>query len=414
MSTRVFLFIFSLAIGWLVSACAQTRNITESESVAQSATLRDSWHAVLTDDDAGRVYCAWSQREERRAVIRVAMLIPGVEHPLRLYTADQPGDCEDVRPALACTGSGAVLVAWQRGCDGRRSIVTLLLDTLLQSREEVQTVADRQNPVMPAAGANRQGEVMLTWQDFRNGNFDIYGQLYDHRGERAGTAFRINDDDGTALQGPPRVARDNFNDFLVLWPDNREDGMWKFYAQRVRDGLVGKNLLVDSAQRKAMTTLASAVWLTADSAVFAWKDYREGHSNIYRRRANMVVEKLSPAERINDDSTSRWQRLVVVDSDGQGNAVSCWEDYRNTETNQRGDIFMQPFAHDGTLFGENLRVNTRDDRIARKMPGISMLADGRYLVIWHQGEDGGFNLYGQWFHYPAERIGENFCLTCEE
>jgi hypothetical protein len=71
------------------------------------------------------------------------------------------------------------------------------------------------------------------------------------------------------------------------------------------------------------------------------------------------------------------------------------------------------FARDGTRIGANLRVNDRDDRITRKRPAIAMDDDGWYLVIWHQGEEGAFNLAGQWFHYPSEREGENFCLTCE-
>lgn len=58
-------------------------------------------------------------------------------------------------------------------------------------------------------------------------------------------------------------------------------------------------------------------------------------------------------------------------------------------------------------------VAWQDYRITRKRPAIVMDEDGWYLVIWHQGEEGAFNLAGQWFHYPAEREGANFCLTCE-
>jgi len=414
MPKHVLLAISILTVSLSMYSGAQTRNITNEVVRVDADSLRDSWHAVLADDDAARVYCAWSQREAHRAVIRVALLSPGKEHTIRHITIPQPGNCEDVRPALACLGSGVLLVAWQRGCAGSRRIVSLLLDSLLQPLGEVTTVAGKMNPVMPSAGSNHRGEALLAWQDFRNGNFDVYARRYDREGTPMNRDLRVNNDDGAALQGPPRVARDNRDDFIVLWPDNREDGKWKFYAQRIEDDLVGTNMLVDSAQRKAMTTLASAVRLTQDSAVFAWKDYREDHSNIYRRRADVRIGECSPAERINDDSTARWQRLVVIDSDGRGNAVSCWEDYRNTEINQRGDIYLQPFARDGSFLGVNQKVNTRNDRIARKMPGITMLSDGSFLVIWHQGEVGAFNLYGQWYRYPAVRIGGNFCLTCNE
>lgn len=190
--------------------------------------------------------------------------------------------------------------------------------------------------------------------------------------------------------------------------------MWKFYTAAFDGVTAGRNLLVDSAQRKAMTTLPSAVILPHDSALFAWKDYREGHSNIYFRHADLRAGSFSSAQRLNDDTGDRWQRLVVLDSDDAGNVVACWEDYRNTLHNQKGDIYLQPLARDGSFIGRNVRVNDDTVRISRKMPQIAMLRDGTYLVVWHQGHEGGFELRGQWFRYPAERIGRNFCITCSE
>ncbi|MDT8325593.1 MAG: hypothetical protein RRA94_15875, partial [Bacteroidota bacterium] len=216
------------------------------------------------------------------------------------------------------------------------------------------------------------------------------------------------------LQGPPRVAADNGPRALVVWPDNRGDGLWKFYAALTDGTAPAVNLLVDSAQRKAMTTLAAALALPPDSALFAWKDYREGHSNIYLRSADLRAETLSTAQRLNDDSTDRWQRLVVLDGDGGERVVACWEDHRNTENNQKGDIYMQRLRRDGSRVGSNQKVNDRDDRIPRKMPKLAMLADGTLLVIWHQGNAGSFDLQGQWFAADGDRAGASFCITCDD
>ena len=148
MPKHVLLAISILTVSLSMYSGAQTRNITNEVVRVDADSLRDSWHAVLADDDAARVYCAWSQREAHRAVIRVALLSPGKEHTIRHITIPQPGNCEDVRPALACLGSGVLLVAWQRGCAGSRRIVSLLLDSLLQPLGEVTTVAGKMNPVM--------------------------------------------------------------------------------------------------------------------------------------------------------------------------------------------------------------------------------------------------------------------------
>ncbi|MBN1446695.1 MAG: hypothetical protein JXA28_02090 [Bacteroidetes bacterium] len=374
-----------------------------------------AWHAVLADDDSAIVLCAWSRRDVHAARIHATMLRFGQCTDIVAVQLSFPDEgCEDVRPAALLLDEGTVLVLWQHSCPDSRRILAARFDHSLHQLGEPVCISGEANALMPAAGRRGAGDAFAAWQDYRGGGPDIYARRFDAEGNPADDAVLINDDASSAMQGPPRLAADMHGDFILLWPDNRVDNMWKFYAARFDGESAGSNMLVDSAQRKAMTTLAAAVMLPGDSAVFAWKDYRAGHSNIYLRRADLARGTFTEAMHVNDDSTDRWQRLVVLDSDGRGNVVACWEDYRNTEWNQQGDVYLQCFAPDGTPLGANIRVNDRTDRIPRKMPQIAMLRDGRYLITWHQGEDGNFTLQGQWFRFPAERIGRNFCISCTE
>lgn len=387
-------------------------------------SVRSAWHAALADDDSARVLCTWSLRSNAGAHIQGAMLRARQRDGLavRSLTRPAPG-CEDVHPAVTLLpgnggtagDGGLVLVAWQRGCvagalEGQH-VYAARHDAELRPVDEELLLSDAVG-LAPAAGRRTTGDAVMLWQDYRNGGADIYAQRFDRTGDADAAAVMLNDDASRALQGPPRLAADCRDEFLALWPDNREDNMWKFVASEFDGTHAGDNLLVDSAQRKAMTMLVSAVALPGDSALFAWKDYREGHSNVYLRRADLRGGALSPAVRLNDDTTDRWQRQPVLDSDGGGNVVACWEDYRHSLRNQKGDIYMQVFARGGSRIGANRRVNDDTARVARKMPRIAMLRDGSYLVVWHQGNEGNFELYGQWFRYPAERIGRNFCISC--
>ncbi len=381
----------------------------------QADSVRDAWHAVLADDDEGRILCVWSERCASETRILSAMLQPMQRRGFRIDTVSVADSCEDVRPAAAFLGNERILVAWQQGCAGRQSIRGRLLDRAGRASGPIFAVnKGAYNAMMPAAGRNSRGEAIVAWQDYRNGLPDIYAQRFDAEGRPVGDNVQINDDASRAMQGPPRIAADNGAQFLLLWPDNRGDGAWKFYTASLGDGQPSTNLLVDSAQRKAMTTLAAALALPPDSALFAWKDYREGHSNIYLRRANLRTGEFAAALRLNDDTTDRWQRLVVLDSDGQESVAACWEDHRNTENNQKGDIYLQWLRRDGSTAGKNRKVNTRSDRIPRKMPKLAMLHDGSLLVLWHQGNDGSFDLHGQWYRSSGEEAGASFCITCRE
>ncbi|MBE0644378.1 MAG: hypothetical protein IH600_09890 [Bacteroidetes bacterium] len=404
--------VISGLLSFLLGVAASAQDSTIVFGHMQRDSTENTWHATLCGNDAGVWFCVWSMRSQRGAAVRGAFLSRGQREDIRLIDVSFPGTSEeDTRPAAAFLTDSTVLVAWQRNSGGKNVIKGCVLDRDGRAGPVFDISDDSAPGMMPAAGRNAAHEAVVVWQDYRNGDVDIYAQHYDVEARTLGSNVRINDDGMRAMQGQPRVAADNEKSFLLLWPDNRVDGAWKFYYQ-LFGGPAARNVLIDSAQRKAMTTIISGAWIAEDSVLFAWKDYREGHSNIYRRTAEISHDALSSAERINDDTGERWQRLASVDGNGHGNAVICWEDYRNTENNQRGDVYLQVFARDGARSGGNVKVNDRDDRIARKMPAIVMAADGWYLIVWHQGEEGAFNIVGQWLQYPDQREGGNFCLTC--
>ena len=374
-------------------------------------SMRNTMHAVLTGR-GGQRFCAWSERTRAGAAIKGVFLARGQRSDFQPVEISIPGPGEeDDHPAAVFLSDTTVFVAWQRRCGGRSTLLARIVHRSGVLGEAHTVSEDAAAALAPSAARNDEGEILIVWQDYRNGDADIYAQRFDTLARPVGRNQRINDDGVRAVQGAPRLAADNRVGFLVMWPDNRIDGAWKFYYLRLGDS-AARNVLIDSAQRKAMTTVISGVCLANDSAVFAWKDYREGHSNIFLRRADLGASAFSPARRVNDDEGERWQRLAATDGDGNGNVVVCWEDYRNTEINQRGDTYLQAYGPDGVVRGSNVKVNDRDDRIARKMPSIVMDSDGWYLVIWHQGEVGTFNLAGQWLRYPDTRVGANFCLTC--
>ena len=376
-------------------------------------STRNAWNAALAGNGRGVSFCAWTERTSHGASIRALFLDRGQRSGfVPIEASIPPAGAEDDRPTAVFLDDSTVLMAWQRREDRRHTLRARLLTRSGRSGPEWDVSDDEAGCMMPAAGRDRRGTTVIAWQDYRNGNPDVYARRFGADGRPLGPSTQLNDDSAAAMQGGPRVAADNVDGVLVCWPDNREDGAWKFYYQR--SGVPGaRNVLIDSAQRKAMTTLISGVVLSGDTALFVWKDYREGHSNIYRRIADLRGGRLSPALRVNDDAGERWQRLATVDADAEGRSIVCWEDYRSTEINQRGDIYLQPFDRGGVCHGGNVRVNDREDRIARKMPQLVMDDDGGYLVVWHQGEDGRFHLVGQWLRYPVVRDGGNFCLTCE-
>jgi hypothetical protein len=277
-------------------------------------SLRNTMHAVLTGR-GGQRFCAWSERNRAGAAIKGVFLSRGQRSDFHPVEISLPGPgVEDEHPAAAFLSDSTVFVVWQRRSGGLSTLAACIVHRS-GVLGELQTISDASAACLaPAAARNDEGEILIAWQDYRNGDADIYAQRFDTLARSVGTNQRINDDGARAVQGAPRVAADNRVGFLVMWPDNRSDGAWKFYYHRIGDP-AARNVLIDSAQRKAMTTVISGVCLANDSAVFAWKDYREGHSNIFLRRADLArrrsrTHSASTTTRVN--AGSDWPQPTVT------------------------------------------------------------------------------------------------------
>ena len=72
--------------------------------------------------------------------------------------------------------------------------------------------------------------AVVVWRDLRLGNRDIYAQMIDSAGDTVGSNFRVNDDVGTEPQYNPTIARSPSGKFLITWYDRR-NGDYDIYGQ---------------------------------------------------------------------------------------------------------------------------------------------------------------------------------------
>ncbi|MCP4709737.1 MAG: DUF11 domain-containing protein [Planctomycetes bacterium] len=129
----------------------------------------------------------------------------------------------------------------------------------------------------------------VVWQSFQNGKFDIYGQRLDCNGAVQDSVITISS--ANSNQVHPSVAyNSNRDEYLVLWEDYR-NGNADIYAQRVQaDGtLVGSNFAVsDVAKHQSFPKVVYDSQTTNnanDQYVVVWEDLRNGNNyQIYGRQ----------------------------------------------------------------------------------------------------------------------------------
>jgi|GEM_PF-654139 len=196
---------------------------------------------------------------------------------------------------------------------------------------------------------------MITWYDNRNSSWDIYAQLFKFNGDTVGGNFRV--DDGSSDQYNPRIAA-NGNGYVVTWQDYRY-GNSDIYAQRfdiTGDTLGGNFLVDDGGNYQYDPSLAMA-----DSGfVIAWYDYRYdgSYSDIYAQQYKINGDTVGGNFLVNDDPQGvayHYYPSVAMSPDGH-NVVIAWEDYRNDPSGYVAEIMAQKYV-DGLPSGGNVVVN---------------------------------------------------------
>ncbi|HDQ98673.1 MAG TPA: hypothetical protein ENN51_00075 [candidate division WOR-3 bacterium] len=313
------------------------------------------------------------------------------------------------QPVVAGDDSGRFVVAWM---DGRTGSWNVFGQRFGPARERLGPnfqVTDKDSwQWSPAVAMTRTGRFLVTWDDRRQGRWDVYARVYDAQGQPVGDGFRVPDDPGTAEHSAPAAAANGFDEFLVVWIDRRE-GYEQIRGRRYGHdgGALGAGFVVSEAIPAPAGRGAPAASAAPDGGyAVAWTDGRDGHLDIHARLLARDGTPRSAPFRVNTDSASSLQRVSSLDMYEDGRVFVAWEDERNG----RADIHSALLAPDGRPLAANLRLN--DDPAGVNPQYYAAVAAGRTraLATWTDGRDG-FNIYGQFLDSAGQPAGANFMVN---
>jgi len=320
---------------------------------------------------------------------------------------DNPGN-NQYSPSIACDSLGNFVVVWMDGRQGNWDIYA--------QRHNNQGVRLGTNFIVNVDGGSafqgnpnvtrtRDGQIIVVWEDERNGNSDIYGQRFDADGNRIGINFKINNDIGSSIQILPDVAVDGLSNFVITWADNRL-GNYDIFVQRYDNTgtMLGQNFRVNddiTIQDQSEPTITMSeqgnFWI-------AWSDNRQLNPDIYLQKFDNNGTPNGINIKTNDDFASSHQRCSWITQDGMGNYITTWEDERN----ENCDIYGIRFDSSGNFLGNNFRIN--DDVTNGDQYYASVAANfyGDFVSSWTDGRNSSFDIYAQRYLNNGLPIGNNF------
>lgn len=192
--------------------------------------------------------------------------------------------------------------------------------------------AHQQSSAIADAG---QGNAIITWEDFRLGNYDIYAQKIDSSGNIQWTANGVAICSKSTHQKNPKIVGDNAGGAIIVWEDS-VNNFWDIYAQRVSStgavlwtiGGVG----ICAAGNTQLNPKIESDGL--GGAIITWQDKRNNVDyDIYAQRIDnngviqWAVDGVVICNFINTQSNPR------IEPDGANGAIIGWIDKRNAIDN---------------------------------------------------------------------------------
>jgi hypothetical protein len=380
--------------------------------VNDDAGTLDQRYPAIGVDGTGNFVIAWQDfRDVISDIYAQRYQSTGVPLGLNFEVNDDDQTANQVTPAIAIDSSGKFVIIWE---DHRYDLGDIYLQrysasgTPLGSNLMVNDDGGTITQMQPTVAMNGSGNSVITWQDLRNNNYDIYAQRYDHLGNPQGTNLKVNDDAGTFPQNSPATAIANSGNFVITWQDYR-NGDYDVYAQMYQsDGSsLGSNFKVNDDVGNTQQYSPAIAMDNSGNFVITWQDLRNGNYDILAQRYDLSGIPLDSNFKVNDDLDTLYQYAPVIAMGSSGNFVIVWYDYRNGNH----DIYAQRYDSSGTPLGSNFKVNDDTETALQVLPAIAMDGSGKFVIAWRDDRNtSGYDVYAQRYDSSGNPIDSNYLV----
>jgi hypothetical protein len=322
---------------------------------------------------------------------------------------------------IATDLNGDFVVCWYDKRNGNNDIYIQLFDrsgvregTNLRVNDDTGT----QEQFKPSMMKDQSGKFVVVWQDYRaNGypnNADIMGERFLADGTAQGANFKTNDDFGTETQGWQDIDCDDFGNFVVVWEDNR-NGNYDVYAQRYHKSgtKLGVNVRVNDDVAAAYQHNPRVTMDGTGNFEIVWYDNRSGRDDILGQRFNASGVAQGTNFMVNDNVKNEKHVMPDVACDYSGNFTVVWIDYRNGNYPSNPDIYGKMYWADGTNRSGNFKINADGGQASQLEPVIGMDYFGNYIVAWRDDREGDNDIYAQYIDNTGRLVGGNYCVNTD-
>ncbi len=340
-------------------------------------------------DKSGKAYIAWQDRRNGDEDIYFASSstygISWTNPNVVIYSG--PGD--QTNPSLAIDSQGNLYVVWQ---DGRNPDLDIYFARSLDGGKTWPmphvpvniSGADQSNPEITV---DSSGVVYVTWEDNRDGHYDIHFSKSEDGGTTWTPSKKVNADWLSSTQLDPTIAVDTNGTIYIAWEDEI-GGNYDIYFGRSKDGgstWSDPSIKVNTDQTTMGQTNPTIGVRGEDEVYLAWQDNRWGSPDIYFASSNNSGGNWShPNKKINTDIGSAQQLNPSMAVSATGTIYVAWDDWRNGDL----DIYLSYSIDRGIQWKDpNLRVIDDTGGWTQRLSQVALGANGPIFVVWEDNRE---------------------------
>jgi len=367
----------------------------------------DQRSPAMTSDDSGGAIIAWEDFRITTGDAIYAQRINGsgsVQWP-----TDGVALCTTAAyhypTAIASDGAGGAIITWVDSRSLSYHIYAQRVNSLGVAQWTakgvvISTAANDQ--IFPTIVSDGTGGAIITWYDLRSGtSFDVYAQRINSDGVVRWTSNGVAISTAADDQVSPTITSDGAGGAIITWQDLRS-GNNDIYAQRI-DSAGG---LQWTANGVAISTAANdqvSPIITSDDtrgAIITWQDARSGNYDIYAQRIDSAGVVQWTPNGVTISIAANDQLSPAITSDRTGGATITWQDARNDTST---DIYAQRIDHAGLAKWATDGVLVSKAALDQTSPAITVDAAGGVIITWQDARNGNHDIYAQ----DVDRFG--FC-----
>ncbi len=292
-------------------------------------------------------------------------------------------------------GSGGAIIAWRDARNGafNRDIYIQRINSsgaVQWTADGVAVCTQGNNQFNPKITSDGSSGAIITWYDARNGNDDIYAQSVNSSGVVQWTTDGVAVCTQGSTQQNATITSDGSDGAIISWQDSRS-GNLDIYAQKINSSGTAQW----TADGVAVCTQGSTQQyptITSDGssgAIITWEDNRSGNEDVYAQRINSSGTTQWTANGIAVITNSSRQRRPSIISDGSGGAILTWHDNRNTNS----DIYAQKINSSGVPQWEADGVVVSTNSANQYDPTIVGDGSSGAIITWVDDRNGNFDIY---------------------